>query len=481
MKEENQENSWRGATYRAGRDVDLFVDDAIRSGDYSSLSDQINAAMNKAVDAMHDSVFGQEYRTGRPGQVSAYEKAKGQARDLSEAGVEAGGTGSPAAFGTGRVRVKAEGAARVEKLIGQFGFAINLLLALMMFFPAVQVGLGVFFGVAAGLFRKLERKGREKIRQIEQANRILQVASGRDVVSVEEIASALGTGKKETRQILRDLLKDGVLEGTVYLDRDRTTLMLSPEAYRQYQTVMADYQRRKREDPGCKPEGEDASVRPRERASAGGDEPQMAGRPLKEFARMTDQKKEREKRDRKLDEETRQILEEGRNFIAHIHQKNDEIPGEEISAKLDRLERIVRSIFDQVEKNPEAAPDLHKLMSYYLPTTRKLIDTYAALDKQQVVGANIESAKAEIENSMDTINDAYEKLFDSFFRNTAWDVGTDVSVMKTMLRQDGLTEDEFQEMKKSRSGQKKQDEDRTEDLQEAEEPGLVLQQGADRQ
>ena len=53
---------------------------------------------------------------------------------------------------------------------------------------------------------------------------------------------------------------------------------------------------------------------------------------------------------------------------------------------------------------------------------------------------------------LDTINDAYEKLFDSFFQHTAWDVGTDVSVMKSMLRQDGLTEDEFQQMRQAQAG-----------------------------
>ena len=108
-------------------------------------------------------------------------------------------------------------------------------------------------------------------------------------------------------------------------------------------------------------------------------------------------------------------------------------------------------IFDQVEKSPESAPDLHRLMSYYLPTTQKLIDTYATLDAQHVEGENIESAKREIESSLDTINDAYEKLFDSFFQHTAWDVGTDVSVMKSMLRQDGLTEDEFQQMRQAQA------------------------------
>ena len=37
------------------------------------------------------------------------------------------------------------------------------------------------------------------------------------------------------------------------------------------------------------------------------------------------------------------------------------------------------------------------------------------------------------------INIAFENLLDSFFKETAWDVSTDISVLKTMLAQEGLT------------------------------------------
>ena len=78
-------------------------------------------------------------------------------------------------------------------------------------------------------------------------------------------------------------------------------------------------------------------------------------------------------------------------------------------------------------------------MEYYLPTTWKLIDAYRVLDQQSIQGENISSSKKEIRDTLDTINEAFENLLDSFFRNTAWDVSTDISVLKTMLAQEGLT------------------------------------------
>ena len=37
--------------------------------------------------------------------------------------------------------------------------------------------------------------------------------------------------------------------------------------------------------------------------------------------------------------------------------------------------------------------------------------------------------------------EAFEKLLDDLFQETAWDVSTDISVLHTMLAQEGLTED----------------------------------------
>lgn len=141
----------------------------------------------------------------------------------------------------------------------------------------------------------------------------------------------------------------------------------------------------------------------------------------------------------RLDRETAEMVEEGKAFISHIHQKNEEVPDPVFTEKLNRLEQIVTNIFDRVAAAPDSAPDLHRLMQYYLPTTQKLVDTYATLDKQTVQGENIESAKREIIASLDTINEAFEKFLDQFFQATAWDVSSDISVMNQMMQQDGLT------------------------------------------
>ncbi len=55
----------------------------------------------------------------------------------------------------------------------------------------------------------------------------------------------------------------------------------------------------------------------------------------------------------------------------------------------------------------------------------------------------ISSPQSEIEETLDTLNRAFEVLLDDMFQDTAWDVSSDVSVLKTMLAQEGLTEKDF--------------------------------------
>ena len=112
------------------------------------------------------------------------------------------------------------------------------------------------------------------------------------------------------------------------------------------------------------------------------------------------------------------------------------------------MEAIVQRIFDRAEKHPEIIPDLKKLMDYYLPMTVKLLNAYADMDAQPVQGANIEASKREIEATLDTLNLAFEKLLDELFEDTALDVSSDISVLHTLLAQEGLTDDELTKLRK---------------------------------
>jgi 5-bromo-4-chloroindolyl phosphate hydrolysis protein len=144
--------------------------------------------------------------------------------------------------------------------------------------------------------------------------------------------------------------------------------------------------------------------------------------------------------------ELKEVIESGRSYIKGIKEANDAIPGVEISNKLYRLEQITDKIFNYVEQHPEKLTQLNKLMNYYLPITLKLVNTYKDLDIQPVQGENIKSAKREIEDTLDTIVFAFEKLLDDLFKDIAFDISADISVLETMLSREGLKKRDFEKM-----------------------------------
>ena len=107
------------------------------------------------------------------------------------------------------------------------------------------------------------------------------------------------------------------------------------------------------------------------------------------------------------------------------------------------MERIVTKIFAYVRQNPDQIDQLRKFMSYYMPTTEKLVNAYRQMDEQSIQGENIAKAKEEISQTLDTINEAYEKLYDSMYVDVAMDVSSDIAVLKTLFAQEGLTRDKM--------------------------------------
>lgn len=145
-----------------------------------------------------------------------------------------------------------------------------------------------------------------------------------------------------------------------------------------------------------------------------------------------------------MNPEVQKVIEKGTEYIEKIRKSNEAITGEEISRKISRMEMLIQKIFDRVKEEPDSLEDIQKLMEYYLPTTVKLLDAYQQLDSQPVQGENIKSSKDEIEKTLDTLNIAFEKLLDSLFEDVAWDVSSDISVLNTMLAQEGLTGNDFE-------------------------------------
>lgn len=128
-------------------------------------------------------------------------------------------------------------------------------------------------------------------------------------------------------------------------------------------------------------------------------------------------------------------------ILRQLREVNDAIPGEEMSAKIDRLEAITAKIFTAAEKDPEKLPKMRRFMDYYLPTALKLLNAYSQFDSQGGDGEVIRQSKQKIEQTMDVLVEGFEAQLDNLFADDALDVEADIRVLQNMMAQDGLSED----------------------------------------
>ena len=134
--------------------------------------------------------------------------------------------------------------------------------------------------------------------------------------------------------------------------------------------------------------------------------------------------------------------EDENTILAEIRAVNDAIADEKMSAQIDRIGVITARILDYQKTHPAKAPQLHSFLSYYLPTTLKILRAYGQLEAQEVAGENITAAMQRIEGMMDKVVEGFEKQLDLLFQGDAMDITTDVEVLERMLAKDGLSDQE---------------------------------------
>ena len=417
----------------AGDQIRDLVQNAIDSGNYSELSNTITDVVNSAVDGVQDVLKNSLSDLGRQQVCGGWSK---RPEDL--AGAERKSDRYAQSHDT--VRRRQEAAERIRKsmqgkeyhpvprtktpgliagkamkwtgysLGGMFAVTAGILAIVSgatgaeLVLPMGIIDVFLVASVALGI------KGSRQEGLAKRFRRYQQVIGERTVCLIEELSAAIGKKPKFVQKDLRKMIRDGFFPQG-YLDKKETCLITDQQTYQQYLQTEKAYEARAQE---AQADGRKAGA---QQASASTAAPHGS--------------------------EYQELLAEGQSYIRHIHTCNDKIEDPVISEKLDRMEMIVTRIFTEAGRNPDIADDLKKMMSYYLPTTKKLLDAYCELDEQPVPGENIETTKQEIAATLDTLNNAFAKLLDDLFEEKAWDISSDISVLNTMLAQEGLTEGAF--------------------------------------
>ena len=266
-------------------------------------------------------------------------------------------------------------------------FAITVA-AISPFFLAsiILFGRGLYLDMRSSRFRKYMRR-----------------IGSKTVCSIEELANIIEKSDSYVVKDLKRMINIGMFpEG--HMDQEEKCFILDHKTYQYYLETKQQLEQRLREEEEI----------------------------------------EQREQDNPRQKELHLVIETGKNYVNQIRKVNDELPEVEISEKLDRMEKVISQIFTCVELHPEKLPEITKFLDYYMPTTLKLVQAYKNFENEPIQTDNIVSSKREIRQIVDTINEAFENLMDSLYDDMAMDISADISVLKTMLAQEGLTGNDFE-------------------------------------
>ena len=292
--------------------------------------------------------------------------------------------------------------------ISIYGLSVLTFSVMKVFLSSIfVVGNGIFiilflfFLVSLGLLLK----GISLRKRVKRFNKYVRFMENNTYISIEELSKLT---KEKERFLLKDLGKmiDVGMFWQGHIDDEKTYFILNDEVYNDYLNLKKQ-----------------------------------------QIAKENNDKKLKEKIDNFEKEDAKSTIKIGRDYIEQIKTVRNHLYKEDISMELDKLGNISEQILNQVEKNPEKAQEVNKFIDHYLPITIKLINSYEELNNQVIQGDNIKNAKIEIEKSIDLINKAFENLLDDLFEDVVLDISTDISVLKTLFKQEGLGEEDFKNKK----------------------------------
>ncbi|XME00945.1 5-bromo-4-chloroindolyl phosphate hydrolysis family protein [Lachnospiraceae bacterium C1.1] len=409
----------------AGSDILSRVDGAVKTGDYSSLNSQIRTTLKNTIGndpTASETVTKQADRRSTMQQQMAETMRKQRERNAAMSmysgrlkrtdSVSVPNAKKPEVVNS-KKKFEATPFARrkVSKLQGVGEIAVGIIISLLtiisslwIVIAAALVGGGTASGVTGMILLLilvfaviLIVRGAMKNKLARRFNEYAVTVGNKGYITVKDLGNASGQTEKETLKSLTQMKKAGYLPYAEF-DESRTTMMFTEEVIDEYKMSMK--------------------------------------------ARLEEERLELAKRaaEENLPTDTLNLIEEGETYIKKVRAYNDRIAdSEEMSDKLYRMEDTMKRIFERVRKNPSNTGYLRKFMSYYLPTTEKLLDAYISLsDSSAGNGENVVQTKAEIEETMDTLCSAYENILDEMFDDIALDISSDISVMKTMMQQDGI-------------------------------------------
>ena len=134
------------------------------------------------------------------------------------------------------------------------------------------------------------------------------------------------------------------------------------------------------------------------------------------------------------------LLQDGAEAVTELARLRDSISDEDVKDKVDEVIVVTSSIFKKLSSEPEIYNQAKRFSNYYLPKTMKLITTYDDLQNSSVQSEKVSNMLEQISTTLDTLIVGLKGLYDSLYESKVYDIESDIAVLESMLKRDGIYE-----------------------------------------
>jgi hypothetical protein len=136
---------------------------------------------------------------------------------------------------------------------------------------------------------------------------------------------------------------------------------------------------------------------------------------------------------------TNELIAEARGILSSFRDFDAQIEDENVSGHIVRIEEKCTQILSRLQEQPALLSQLRTFLRYYLPTTQRLLEARAGIEK---AGMNSENARLVCQRTDRVLPEsekAFNKQLEALDKHRYLNIDVEMDVLEGMLKSDGFS------------------------------------------
>ncbi len=139
----------------------------------------------------------------------------------------------------------------------------------------------------------------------------------------------------------------------------------------------------------------------------------------------------------------KKVLEKAKKQNNYIKEVKKTIDDETLRKYITEINVTTSKIINKIESQPNKIKSIDNFFDYYLPITVKIIDRYNEIEDQNLSSKEVQKFIDKTNNMLLAVSNAFKNILNSLYHEEIIDMDAEMKVFSSMLKADGLNEDEL--------------------------------------